>query len=240
MKKGTKIGIIVGVIVLIVLIVVGLGGYFFFNDVRQKAKIVETFQEIEELTKTGEFDIEVLNEKTSNIVSNGKYANVERAAKNYAHDLFNKAYEIRTCLEDEKMAQLLTASNYQEDGPDFVESKKYIAETKEKLENGKTEMLGFLEESKINAYIEAETSDGYSVELYKQLLSEDIEMSDAEKKGLETSIDKVISMLEIAEEVIDFLIENNGNWEVQGEQVLFNSNSLVIKYNSFLTKLRIL
>lgn len=47
-------------------------------------------------------------------------------------------------------------------------------------------------------------------------------------------------MLEIAEEVIDFLIENNGNWEVQGEQVLFNSNSLVIKYNSFLTKLRIL
>ena len=101
-------------------------------------------------------------------------------------------------------------------------------------------MLGFLEESKINAYIEAETSDGYSVELYKQLLSEDIEMSDAEKKELETSIDKVISMLEIAEEVIDFLIENNGNWEVQGEQVLFNSNSLVIKYNSFLTKLRIL
>ncbi len=240
MKKGAKIGIIVGAIVLVILIIAIAGGYFFFNDVRQKAKIVETFQEIEDLTKSGDFDIEVLNEKTSNIVSNGKYANVERAAKNYAHDLFNKAFEIRNLLEDEKMAQLLTASNYQEDGPDFVESKKYIAETKQKLEDGKTEMLAILEESKINSYIEAETSDGYSVELYKQLLSEDIEMSDAEKKELETSIDKVISMLEIAEEVIDFLIENNGKWEVQGEQVLFNSNSLVIKYNSFLTKLRIL
>lgn len=240
MKKGAKIGIIVGAIVLVILIIAIAVGYFFFNDVRQKAKIVETFQEIEELTESGEFDIAVLNEKTSNIVSSGKYAKVERAAKNYAHDLFNKAFEIKSLLEDEKMAQLLTASNYQEDGPDFVESKKYIAETKQKLEDGKTEMLAILEESKINSYIESETSDGYCVELYKQLLSEDIEMSDAEKKELETSIDKVVSMLEIAEEVIDFLIENNGKWEVQGEQILFNSNSLVIKYNSFLTKLRIL
>jgi len=64
-------------------------------------------------------------------------------------------------------------------------------------------------------------------------------MSDAEKKELETSIDKVISMLNIEEEVINFLIENKGKWKVQGEQVLFDSNSLVIKYNSFLTKLRI-
>ena len=46
-------------------------------------------------------------------------------------------------------------------------------------------------------------------------------------------------MLNIEEEVINFLIENKGKWKVQGEQVLFDSNSLVIKYNSFLTKLRI-
>ena len=100
-------------------------------------------------------------------------------------------------------------------------------------------MLGFLEEGKINSYIEAETKDAYAIDLYKQLLAEDLEMSDAEKKELETSIDKVISMLNIEEEVINFLIENKGKWKVQGEQVLFDSNSLVIKYNSFLTKLRI-
>ena len=47
-------------------------------------------------------------------------------------------------------------------------------------------------------------------------------------------------MLKIEEEIIDFLIENKGQWKVQGEQILFNSNSLVITYNGFLTKLRIL
>ena len=51
MKKGTIIGIIVGVVVL-VLIAAGVVGYLFFNDVTQKAKILETFAEIEELTKS--------------------------------------------------------------------------------------------------------------------------------------------------------------------------------------------
>ena len=143
-------------------------------------------------------------------------------------------------LEDEQMAKLLTANNYEEDGPEFVETKKYLSETKQALEDKKTQMLGYLEESKINSYIESETSDGYSVELYRQLLSEDISMPESEKKQLEKSIDKVVSMLEIEEEVIDFLIENKDKWQIQGEQIVFNSNSLVIKYNSILTKLRIL
>ncbi len=239
MKKGTIIGIIVGVVVL-VLIAAGVVGYLFFNDVTQKAKILETFAEIEELTKSGDFEIEQLDEKTNNIVTNGKYAKVEKAAKNYAHDLFHTAFEIKDMLEDEQMAKLLTANNYEEDGPEFVETKKYLSETKQALEDKKTQMLGYLEESKINSYIESETSDGYSVELYRQLLSEDISMPESEKKQLEKSIDKVVSMLEIEEEVIDFLIENKDKWQIQGEQIVFNSNSLVIKYNSFLTKLRIL
>lgn len=239
MKKGKIIGIIVGAIVL-VLIIAGVIGYFFVNDVTQKAKIIEEFRQIEELTNAEDFTMEQLNEKTGNIVSSGKYATVERAAKNYANDVFGTAFEIKELLQDEKMAQLLTASNYEEDGPEFVETKKYISETKQQLEDGKAKMLSFLQEDKINSYIEAETKDAYAIDLYKQLLAEDLEMSEAEKKELETSIDKVISMLNTEEEVINFLIENKGKWQVQGEQVLFDSNTLVTEYNSFLTKLRIL
>lgn len=237
MKKGVKIAIIVVVIVLAIALV---GGYLFFNSIMQKAKIVEEFSQIEALTNSEDFDINALNEKTSNIVTSGKYATVEKAAKKYASDLFNTAFEIKGLLEDEKMAQLLTAKNYEEDGPEFVESKKYIAETKQKLEDKKTEMVSYLEEEKINSYIESETKDGSSINLYKELLAEDIKISETQKKELETSIDKVVSMLDIAEEVIDFLISNNGQWKVQGEQILFNSNSLVTTYNGFLTKLRIL
>lgn len=237
MKKGVKIGIIAGVIILIIAIA---GGYFFINDRVQKAKIMEEFSQIEELTKSGDFDIEALNEKTSTVVASGKYATVEKAAKTYASELFNTAYEIRTVLGDEKLAQLLTADNYEKDGPEFTETKKYLSETKQKLEDGKTQMLSYLEEGKINSYIEAETTDAYSMDLYKQLLKEDIEMSDTEKKEIEDAIEKVQSMLNIEEEVINFLVENKDQWRVQGGQILFNSNGLVTKYNGFLTKLRIL
>ena len=192
------------------------------------------------MTSSGELDMEKLKEKTSNIVTTGKYAKVEKAAKNYASDVFNTANEIKTVLEDEKMAQLLTASNYKADGPEFVETKKYLSETKEKLQNFKTEMFSYLEDGKISSYIEAETTDSYSIELYKNLLKEDIEMPESERKEMEQAIDKVASMLDIAEEIINFLVENNGQWQVQGEQIVFNSNSLVQKYNGFLTKLRIL
>lgn len=237
MKKGAKIAIIVGVIVLVIALA---GGYFFMNDIGQKAKILEEFAQIEELTSSENFDMAALNEKTGTIVTTGKYAIVEKAAKKYASDLFNTAFGIKTFMEDEKMTKLLTAENYQNDGPEFVETKKYISEAKQRLEDDKKEMLSYLEEGKINSYIEAETTDKSSIDLYRELVTQDIQISETEKNELEKSIDKVVSMLDIAGEVIDFLIENNGKWKVQGEQILFNSNSLVTTYNGFLTKLRIL
>lgn len=237
MKKGLKIGIIIGIIVVAVLL---LGGYLVLNDIIQKAKIVEEFSKIEELTSKEDFVMEELNQITNRTVASGRYASVEKAGKKYAIDLFNTAYGVKLFLQDEKMAQILTASNYQEDGPEFVESQEYLSETKQNLEEGKAKMLAYVEESKINSYIEAETSDKYCIELYRQLLSEDINMSDSEKKELETSVDKVIQMLDIEKEVLDFLIANKGKWQVEGEQVAFDSNSLVEEYNAFLTKLRIL
>lgn len=238
MKKGAKIGIIVGVIAIVVIGIIATVGYFFINGTMQKAKIVEEFSQIEQLTKSGDFELEELTKKTDNIVTTGKYANVERAAKRYAAELFSTAFELRALLNDERMAQLLTAENYQADGPEFTETKQYLSEKKANIEDRKARMLTYFDENKINSYIEAETTDQSSIDLYKQLLGEDIKMSDTEKNTLETAIDEVITMLNTEEEVIDFLIENKGKWEVKNNQVMFNDNSLVIKYNSFLTKLR--
>lgn len=236
MKKGLVIGLIIGVIVLAA---IAGGAYFFMNNFMGRAKVVEELSQIEEVTKSGEIDIEKLNEITDRTVTTGKYEAVEKAAKNYAKDLFTKANEMKNLLQDEKLGQMLTASNYQADGPEFVESKKYINEAKQKLQDGKAEMLGLIEEAKINSYIEAQTTDTSCIELYKQLLAEDINMPESEKKELETSVDKIVSALDIELEVLDFLTQNKEKWKVEGEQILFDSNTLVIKYNSFLTRLRI-
>lgn len=240
MKKGLKIGLIIGAIILVIIVIVGVGAYFLMNNFMQKTKIAEELSQIEQATQSGEFNMETVSEITGRMVSTGKYAAVEKATKNYAKDLFHKANEMKTLLQDEKMAQILTASNYQADGPEFVESKKYLNETKQKLQDGKAEMLGLIKEEKINSYIENETNDASCIELYKQFLAEDINMPETEKKQLETLIDKTVSTLDIELEILNFLTENNGKWEIQGEQIAFNSNNLVTTYNEFLTKLRIL
>lgn len=237
MKKEAKMAIRVGMIIVAVILI---GGYLFYNDIMQKAKVVEEFQKIEAITNQENFSKEELNEITNHMVATGKYASVEKAGKKYANDIFSTAYELKTLLEDEKMAQVLTASNYQEDGPEFVETKRYLSETKQKLEEGKAQMLACVEEDKINSYITSETTDEACIELYKQLLVEDINMSETEKNELAASIDKVVSMLDIETEIIDFLVANNGKWQVEGDQVSFNSNNLVQEYNGLLTKLRIL
>ncbi len=237
MKGKSKIGSIIGGIILIIALIVG---YFYINDANQKTKIVEEFTQIEKMSKASDFSMEKLNEKTSNIVTSGKYAKVEKAAKNFASDIFRVAFEIRDILGDEKIQKVLTADNYEADGPEFAETKQYLSDTKTKLEDLKTQMVEFLKEEKINSYIEAETKDSSSIELYRELLKKDIQMSDSQKNELETSIDKVISMLSTEEEVINFLVENKGKWRIQGGQILFDTNSLVTKYNGYIQKLRIL
>ena len=235
MKKGVKIAIVVGVIILVIALA---GGYFFMNDVAQKAKILKEFAQIEELTNSENFDMATLNEKTNTIVTSGKYAKVEKAAKKYTYDLFDIAFKIKDLMEDEKMTQLLTAENYKEDGPEFAETKKYISETRKQLQDEKNEMLAYLEQDKINSYIEAETTDEYYTNLYKELVTQDIEILNTEKNELEEAINMIVSLLDTEEEVIDFLIANKGKWKIQGEQILFDTNELVQTYNEFLTKLQ--
>lgn len=235
MKKGVVIAIIVGVIALAV---AGFAVFFFLNDATQKVKIMEEFSEIGEMAKKEDFSKEMLDEKTNTVVTEGKYATVEKAAKKYASEFFDVAFKIKETMEDEKMLNILTAENYQNDGPEFAETKAYLADMEKKIEDYRTEMFSFLEENKINSYIENETNDKSSRDLYKQLVTEDIQMSETEKEELETAMNKVKSLLEIANEVIDFLKENQGNWQVQGEQVAFVNNQLITKYNSFLSKLQ--
>ena len=47
-----------------------------------------------------------------------------------------------------------------------------------------------------------------------------------------------MNLLNNVEETIDFLIANKGKWQIQGEQVMFNSNELVQTYNNLISKLQ--
>ena len=61
------------------------------------------------------------NQKADTIVTTGDYAVVEQAVKTYLKESVNYTLEIKALLDDEQMANIVTADNYQTDGPDFVQ-----------------------------------------------------------------------------------------------------------------------
>ena len=113
------------IIVVISLVIVIIGAVLLFNR-------KDTAQE--NLLKT---EINSLNSKNikqdkydTKIKTNENYAKVEKAIKEYKNE-YAKAYqEVLSILNDDKLATMLSATNYKEDGPEFKASKEYISTTR--------------------------------------------------------------------------------------------------------------
>lgn len=231
MKK--KILIIVGIIILIV---IGVIAYFVITDLQQEDKLTAELQEISNLVNSQNIDTDQINERLDRTVTRGDYAVVEQSFKQYLKDNFDVSMKIADILNDEKLTTILTADNYKQDGKDFVETKNYISTTRDQLETYKTEYKDFFTEDKVMSYINDKNLDSYYTDLYKQELVGDIE-SDNETELVESAINDVIGILDIYEEVINFLVDNQNSWNVQDDTIEFTSESLQNQYNSLIDKL---
>lgn len=231
MKK--KILIIVGIIILIV---IGVIAYFVITDLQQEDKLTAELQEISNLVNSQNIDIDQINERLDRTVTRGDYAVVEQSFKQYLKDNFDVSMKIADILNDEKLTTILTADNYKQDGKDFIETKNYISTTRDQLETYKTEYKDFFTEDKVMSYINDKNLDSYYTDLYKQELVGDIE-SDNETEVVESAINDVIGILDIYEEVINFLVDNQNSWNVQDDTIEFTSESLQNQYNSLIDKL---
>lgn len=231
MKK--KILIIVGIIILIV---IGVIAYFVITDLQQEDKLTAELQEISNLVNSQNIDIDQINERLDRTVTRGDYAVVEQSFKQYLKDNFDVSMKIADILNDEKLTTILTADNYKQDGKDFIETKNYISTTRDQLETYKTEYKDFFTEEKVMSYINDKNLDSYYTDLYKQELVGDIE-SDNETEVVESAVNDVIGILDIYEEVINFLVDNQNSWNVQDDTIEFTSESLQNQYNSLIDKL---
>ena len=158
--------------------------------------------------------------------------------KDYLADVVNVSVDIANILNDERMTNILTPANYAEDGPDFVETKQFLQESMEKIEQYKNEVLELLTNEKAMSYIENKNLDQYYIDLYKEIaLSEDTAL-DEDNAEIENSLNEANQILETETQIINFLSENKGNWEVQGENIVFNSDALTNQYNEYVSQLQ--
>ena len=231
MKK--KFLILIGIIVLVI---IGLLSYFVISDLMLESKLKKEIYEINEMTNADTMDTDAIYKRLNKIVTKNDYAKVEKAFKQYLKDTFDNILRISEILEDERLVTLLTADNYKKDGKDFVESKKYINETKEELEKCKEKYNDFFKEEKAMSYIYEYDLDTYYIDLYKNEFVGDIEYY-GKDKTVENSINEVIELLNISSEILNFLSDNKVSWNLDGENIVFNNDILSSEYDSLLDKL---
>ena len=232
MKK--KIWITIAVIVAII---VGIIVYFAITDLNQEEKLRNELTEINELVNEENINMEEVNKRLDTIVTTGDYAVLEKAFKNYLSDNFDNIMKIVEILNDEKITQILTAENYKNDGPEFVETKAYISTSKQNLETYKQKYEEFFTEDKAMSYINDKNLDDYYVDIYKNEFVGDIE-NDFKEDETSKSIDEIIEILDISEDVINLLSENKDSWKIEGDTIVFSTDSLSQEYNNLLDNLK--
>lgn len=115
------------ILIIIVLIVIGIG-ILLVKDLKQEDTLREEILAFDNLTREENIDLEKIDEKIRKIKTTGDYGVVEKAVKEQWSDIINTSIDLTNILNDEKIEKVLTAENYKEDGPDFIETKKYLQE----------------------------------------------------------------------------------------------------------------
>ena len=227
--------ILIALLIIIVIALVGVG-YFVFTDMMQEDKLKTELSELNDLVNAENINMDAVNEKLDRRITTGDYEKVEDAYKSYLRDNFDNSIQIANILNDEKITTLLTVENYESDGKDFTESKEYITNTRETLEECKAKYTEFLTEEKAMSYINDKGLDSYYTDLYKNEFIGDMS-SASQDTTVQDSIDEVITILNTSEEVLNLLSENQNSWEIDGENISFNSESLSNQYDELVKSL---
>ena len=227
--------ILIVLLIIIVIALVGVG-YFVFTDMMQEDKLKTELSELNDLVNAENINMDAVNEKLDRRITTGDYEKVEDAYKSYLRDNFDNSIQIANILNDEKITTLLTVENYESDGKDFTESKEYITNTRETLEECKAKYTEFLTEEKAMSYINDKGLDSYYTDLYKNEFIGDMS-SASQDTTVQNSIDEVITILNTSEEVLNLLSENQNSWEIDGENISFNSESLSNQYDELVKSL---
>lgn len=227
--------VLIVLLIIIVIALVGVG-YFVFTDMQQEEKLKTELSELNDLVNAENIDMDAVNEKLDRRITTGDYEKVEDAYKSYLRDNFDNSIQIANILNDEKITTLLTVENYESDGKDFTESKEYITNTRTTLEECKNKYIEFLTEEKAMSYINDKGLDSYYTDLYKNEFIGDMS-SATQDTTVQDSINEVITILNTSEEVLNLLSENQDSWEINGENISFDSESLSNEYDSLINSL---
>lgn len=225
---------IVIIIAIILILIIGTIAYFVISDLKQEEKLRTEMDEVYSLMGSENIDYSQIEERLNGVVTKGDYATIEKALKNFLSDSVENNTRIYEILADERIVNNLTPENYRTDGPEFVQTKEYLANTIKELQECKEKYANYLTEENIMSYISDKNIDTYYIDLYKNEITGETE---DEENTVVGDIDETLEILNITQEVINFLAENKNSWYIENDNIYFNSEDMSNKYIELISKI---
>ena len=236
--KKSKKKIIITVVIIVVLILLIAGGFIYYHG-NQTGKLIAEVNKLSEIQIVNEDGTLVENPVDMEIKTTGSYAVVEKTLKDYINDVVVETQELSKSLDEEKVMNLVSFDNIKEDGPDFTNTKAEIATMRQAIDDYITKMEEYTNEENMLSKIDDKDVGKYYKELYKQL-AVDEESSSSMKEAIEelkAAQDEAKTALDDLETLFNFLSDNKDEWEIQGEQIVFTTQSAYEEYTNLMSSL---
>lgn len=232
--KGKKIALII----LVIVIIIAIGIFALINYHKTQLELLnQEAQKISELQITAEDG--TISENVSvdmDIKTKGQYAIVEDTLKQYLNQALELAKEAENVYETEKIENILSIDNIKADGPDFVQTKENIAKMKQDSENYINEFVELCNPDKLVSAIDDKQVSEYYKEIYRTLAldettKQELESIIAEMENQRTSVNEAFDYLT---QVVSFLSDNKSSWQIEGDQIMFKSQSMLDEFNELI------
>lgn len=233
-KKSKKnIFIIIGIVILLLLVPIIYG---VVKDLKQEDTLKKELDTLYEVTNKEPIDRNEVNKILDRTVTTSSdYKKVEIAYKKYTRDCFSILTDIMDVLEDNRLVEVLTAENYQQDGKDFTETKKYLKETKEKLQRVIKNYNEYFTEEKAMSYLD-KNLDSYYQDFYKDEVVGNLDKTKEDDEVI-SSINDLITLIDQETDVINFLVTNKDAWTIEDSAISFTTDDLIDAYNNLIGKI---
>ena len=236
--KKSKKKIVITVVLIVVIILLAAGGFVFYHS-NQTGKLISEVNKLAEIQMVNDDGTLVESPIDMQIKTTGSYAVVEETFKNYMNEIVTDTQALVDALDQEKIMNLVSIDNMKEDGPDFINSKEEITTMRDAISNYVTKMETLANEETLLSRIDDKDIGEYYKELYRQLATDEesgVSLKDA-IDDLKTNEEEAVQALNDLESIFNFLSDNKAEWQIEGEQIVFTTESSYEEYTNLMESL---
>ena len=233
-EKNEKNSFLVVVIITVLIGIIALGIVYSYNIVEKDILIKEVNYLVENK------DLSADRIYMDKLKTKGNYAKVEEAIKTYLNDCGIESKKILEILGDQRLTNLLSIDNFENDGKEFTESFNYIDTTSKELEESSNKFTNLLTKEETIKYIQKyNLSDRYN-KLFEDLIFDEEtekEMQNS-RENFAYELGLISEKLNVTKDILSFLKDNKDSWEIQDDSIIFENTTLLTQYNEFVQKLK--